>query len=569
MKYTITYSNPNQQFISFSAVAAVNEEETIIQLPTWRPGRYQEANFAKNIKGFTVFDENGKSLDFNKIDKTTWSVSTKNATSIKIIYKYYATELNAGSTYLDEQQLYINPVNCFMYVKGKEAVPFSVHFDLPQNWQYAGPLPYKDGHFTAASYDELADSPFICSGQLQCKEYEVMGVRFFVWFNGIVKPNWERVLADFSAFTQKQLEKFTEFPTDAYHFLIQVLPYKHYHGVEHERCTVISIGPSYAVFGSLYKELLGVSSHELYHTWNVKAIRPAEMHPYSFATPNYTKLGYVAEGVTTYQGDLFLLKSGVFTVVQYLDELAQQFQKHFDNFGRFNYSVAESSWDTWLDGYELGAPGRKVSIYTEGCLLAFALDVLILKATKRAKGLDHVMRALYFNFALKNKGITEADYLATINNITSEDFTWFFEQYYNGKKAYETLLMDCLDDLGLELESTPSSDYVAAHLGVKCLIENNEVKAKIIFPGSGADLAGVMVDDVIVAINGIAINTDLDKWLAYFENDEVLLTIKRREGELKTIKVPHTNRVYYKNYKLMQQKNPDKLQQALFDAWRG
>jgi predicted metalloprotease with PDZ domain len=567
MEYQLTFDHENQQFISIELFIDVKTEETTVQLPTWRPGRYQEADFAKNVKGFKVFNDDGKSVGFSKTNKTTWLIDSSNTKTINVSYKYYAVELNAGSSFLNAEQLYINPVNCFLFVKDQVDELHTVSIKLPQHWQYAGPLKYDNNQFTASSYDELADSPFICSPNLQYRKYTVQEVDFYIWFNGIIKPEWDRLIDDFKAFTLKQIEKFTEFPTQEYHFLIQILPYKGYHGVEHKKCTVITLGPSYDVFGKLYKELLGVSSHELYHTWNVKAIRPIEMYPYDFVRPNYTKLGYVAEGVTTYQGDLMLFKSGVFSLKQYLKELAQQFQKHFDNFGRFNYSVGESSWDTWLDGYELGIPGRKVSIYTEGCLLAFALDVLILKATDRTRNLDVVMRALYFNHALKNKGITENEYLAAINNTTGEDFSWFFDQYYNGTKAYETLLMDCLDDLGLSLESKPSKDYVAAFLGVKGLYVNDGLKVKIIYPGSGADLSGMMVDDTIVAVNSIKINRDLDRWLQFFHDDEILLTLYTSQGILKQVKVPHTNRTYFRNYEIIKLSKLEKPQQNMFDAW--
>lgn len=568
MHYQLNYSNANQQFLEIELFIEVNQKQTTIKLPTWRPGRYQEADFAKNVKGFRAFDDAGKQMVFEKTDKTTWIIDTSMTKSIKIIYKYYAAELNAGSTYLDAEQIYVNPVNCLFYVVGSENVKHTISFKLPEKWKYAGPLSYENGSFTAKSYDELADSPFICSGSLQCKKYVVNKTDFYVWFNGIVKPEWDRLIDDFKAFTEKQIEKFTEFPTKEYHFLIQILPYKFYHGVEHEKCTVITIGPSYAVFGSLYKELLGVSSHELYHTWNVKSIRPTEMYPYDFNKPNYTKLGYITEGVTTYQGDLFLYKSAIFSLDQYLLELAQQFQKHFDNFGRFNYSVAESSWDTWLDGYEMGVPGRKVSIYTEGCILAFILDILILKATDRTRNLDVVMRALYFNFAMKGIGVSEKDYLNAINNTTGSDFTWFFEEYYNGTKAYETLLIDCLYDIGMELNSKPSDDYVAAQLGVKSIYEEEGAKVKVIYQGCGAELAGLMVDDTILGVNDIYINKDLDKWLQYFHNDEIILLIKTKQGILKRIKIPHTNRIYYRKYEIIVMEKLEKPQQNMFDAWR-
>ncbi|HNR85724.1 MAG TPA: hypothetical protein PKN38_03875, partial [Taishania sp.] len=350
MNYQFKIEKPNQQYIQITAETVALTDNPVIQLPSWRPGRYELGNFAKNVKGFKVFNGNGKPVEFLKISKDAWQLTLAKGETIKIQYAYYAHLLNAGSTFFDATQLYVNPVNCCVYQVGEEQAPCTAELAIPEHWQIAGSMQQEGRKLQAANFDELADSPFICSANLQHDTYEVGATTFHVWFNGITKPDWERVLRDFKAFSAKQIEKFSEFPVDEYHFLIHILPTKAYHGVEHCKSTVICLGPSYDVFGSLYKELLGVSSHELYHTWNVKSIRPIEMFPYDFTKENYSRLGYLCEGVTTYMGDLFLLKSKVFSVEQYLVELAARFQIHFDNHGRFNYSVAASSYDTWLDG---------------------------------------------------------------------------------------------------------------------------------------------------------------------------------------------------------------------------
>src|SRR5690554_3271411 len=365
MKFTFDIKSPQQQYIQITAEIKATGSETKIYFPAWRPGRYELGDFAKNVNHFQIFNGDGSPLDFQKKNKNTWIVQTEGCSVITVKYSYYATDLNAGSTYLDETQLYVNPVNCCLFTDESFNDPITVKLNIPKSWEVAHPLKVENNVFTAANYDELADSPFICSAGLQKATYEVQGTTFYIWFNGIVKPDWKRIVDDFKAFTETQIKSFSKFPTDEYHFLIQVLPFQNYHGVEHSKSTVITLGPSYAVFEELYTELLGVSSHELYHTWNVKSIRPSEMVPYNFKEENYSELGYIAEGITTYMGDLILYKSGVLTIEQYLVEMSNQIQRHMDNFGRFNYSVAQSSFDTWLDGYVPGAPRRKVSIYTE------------------------------------------------------------------------------------------------------------------------------------------------------------------------------------------------------------
>ncbi len=564
--YQFGILHPNQQYIQIKTQFDVKDEVSLIQLPSWRPGRYELGNFAKNVKGFKVLDQDNNKVEFQKITKDRWQLNTKGVKSISIEYSYYANILNAGSTFLDSTQLYVNPVNCCVYLIGAEDEQCKVELNIPTDWKVACSMKKDGKKMLAANFDELADSPFICSAGLKYNQYESHGTIFHVWFSGEVKPDWPRLIKDFKAFTKKQIEKFNEFPCSDYHFLIQILPYKAYHGVEHCKSTVISLGPSYDIFKSLYKELLGVSSHELYHTWNVKTIRPIEMHPYDFTKENYSKLGYLCEGVTTYMGDLFLLKSKVFDVKAYFVELTARFQSHFDNHARFNYSVAESSFDTWLDGYEAGAPNRKVSIYTEGSLIAFVIDVMLLEATTNKKSLDTVMKSLYFNYALKGKGVSEEDYKNELQNVAGFSFDEFFDKYVYGRDPYESIITKALDYLGLELTFTPSKIYSHARLGLKCLNDNGKMIAKVFYPGAPADLSGMMVEDQILAVNGISINGDLDQWLEYYDDDLKTLTILRGSQLIELI-LPEVNRNFYSDYGIAVLKEITKVQKNAFEAW--
>ncbi len=567
MKFTFDIKSPQQQYIQITAEIKATGSETTIYFPAWRPGRYELGDFAKNVNHFQIFNGDGSPLDFQKKNKNTWIVQTEGCSVITVKYSYYATDLNAGSTYLDETQLYVNPVNCCLFTDESFNDPITVKLNIPKSWEVAHPLKVENNVFTAANYDELADSPFICSAGLQKATYEVQGTTFYIWFNGIVKPDWKRIVDDFKAFTETQIKSFSKFPTDEYHFLIQVLPFQNYHGVEHSKSTVITLGPSYAVFEELYSELLGVSSHELYHTWNVKSIRPSEMVPYDFKKENYSELGYIAEGVTTYMGDLMLYKSGVFNLNQYLLEMNKQIQKHMDNFGRFNYSVAESSFDTWLDGYVPGAPSRKVSIYTEGCLLAFILDVHLLKYTDNQKNLDDVMRSMYLNYGDLGIGITENDYQKEIEKLTGVSMQWFFDDYVHGTKAYTSLLIDCLEYIGLEYHNEPGESDFGAYLGAKIMDVNNETIIAALYPRGALDIAGAMIGDKIISINGILVNNDADRWAKFFRKDNKEIVVNRR-GVLVNLHLAASDHLYYQRYFLKQSKNMDKNTIEAFDGWR-
>jgi len=564
--YSFSIENPNQQYIHIKVNFVVTEEITIIHLPSWRPGRYEIGNFAKNVKGFKVYDDQNKRIEAPKISKDSWEINTSKTKEIRVEYSYYATDLNAGSTFLSPEQLYVNPVNCCVFIKEQADLPTSLELNIPENWEVAGSMEKSENVLSAKNFDELADSPFICSPNLQHETYQSVDTLFHVWFNGEVKPDWEKLIKDFKAFTDKQIEKFTEFPVSEYHFLIQIAPYKIYHGVEHCKSTVIALGPSYDIFEGLYKELLGVSSHELYHTWNVKTIRPIEMFPYDFTKENYSRLGYICEGITTYMGDLFLLKSNVFSLNAYLSEMNNQLQKHFDNHARFNYSVTDSSFDTWLDGYVPGAPGRKVSIYTEGCLLAFVTDVMILRATNNKSSLDSVMKVLYFNYALKGKGVSEEDYIKELENIAGISFKDFFKEFVNGTNPFEAILTESFEYLGLELKHVPAKQYSAGRLGFKANPNGNNFTVSALYPGGPADLGGVMTGDEIIAVNRLACGGEMDKWLSHFDHDLKTLTIIRA-GKLIETTLPEVNRFFYSEYTVVPLENPNSFQKKALDMW--
>jgi len=564
--YSLSIEQASQQYIRFRVDFSAVAEQAVIHLPRWRPGRYELGNFAKNIKNFRVFDAAGKVCAVQKIGTSSWKVDSKAGEDLRVEYGYFAADLNAGSTFLSNEQLYVNPVNCFMYLDGRMDEACEVNLAIPEAWNVACSMKREGAKLIAADFHELADSPFICSAQLQYNQYEMNGTIFHLWFNGDAIVDWTRLIRDFKAFTAKQIEKFMEFPVPHYHFLFHILPYKAYHGVEHQRSTVITLGPSYDVFGELYRELLGVSSHELYHTWNVKAIRPIEMFPYDYQQENFSKLGYLCEGVTTYMGDLMLFKSGVFSLADYLREMTAQLQKHFDNFGRFNLSVADSSWDTWLDGYMPGAPGRKVSIYTEGCLLAFVTDIMIRRKTANKSGLDELMKRLYFNFALEGKGVSEEDYKAAVYELAGEEMNTVFDDYFYGTRPFEGLLTDAFETIGLEMVHKPSPKYSHGRCGFKTLPMGNHHVVKAIYPGSPADLGGLMLEDEIIAVNAFALNGELDKWLQYADDTTKTLTVIRA-GKLVELTFPEVQRNFYLEYGIRPMENPTAAQKKALEHW--
>lgn len=564
--YKLYLKNPSSHYIYVDlTIDSITTPSVELQLPAWRPGRYELGNFAKNIKRVDVVNEEGTVLNYTKSTKDLWVIDTQNAKQLKVTYSYFTSEINAGSCYADDKQLYVNPVHLCMYVPGRMNEEHVLELDIPDSYKIATSLAVKGKTLSASTFDELADSPVMASAGLQSDVYEVKGIKFWLHFVGECKPDFEKIKADFTKFTATQLSFWGDFPVKEYHFLFQVLPFKFYHGVEHQHSTVIAIGPGYAINkGKTYEDILGVSCHELFHTWNIKYIRPAEMLPYDFARENYARTGYVYEGFTTYYGDLLLLSSGVFSTEQYFETLEERLHKHFHNYGRFNLSVAHSSWETWLDGYVPGAPYRKTSIYDEGNLVAFMLDVLIMKHTANQKGLRDVCRVLYNEFGKLNKGYSEKDIIAVCEKMAGVSLRDFFNNYVYGTEDFEPQLRECFAYLGIELLKTPSQHSNESVYGFKTLDFGNNRKVSLVAPYSPAWKAGLGIGDEILSVNGYTLRNDFNDWMAYFGHTDIELMVSSNQ-HLKNIKLVRGTKpmTYFDNFKL-KLSNPN---EANYHAW--
>jgi len=561
MQYIISYQQPNSHFIDIEFIIDTNSQSTqLVQLPAWRPGRYELGNFAKNIQKFQPYDEKGKPLSFKKLKKDLWEINTEKTAQLHIKYNYYAAEINAGSSYLDDNQLYVNGVNCFLYDSKRINEKCYLELKLPKTYKLATGLRQTKTHqFEAKDFHELVDCPFIASNSLKHHSFQESKVLFHLWFQGECKPDFNKLENDFKKFIANQINDYGEFPTKEYHFLFQILPFRTYHGVEHSNSTVISLGPSYDIMNEKgwYNELLGVSSHELYHTWNVKQIRPIEMYPYDYTKENYTVLGYLDEGVTTYFGDKYLLSSGVFDWTQYKSTFDKLLERHYTNFGVENMSVAASSFDTWLDGYVKGIPNRKGSIYTEGALIAFITDIFIMKNTSNKKVLKDVMKLLYTDFAKKGKGVSDLDYKKSVEKIAGASFNEIYDQLIHGTADFTPFLEEALTYIGCELKISPSSNYNEAKFGFKVRYENNLCVVDSLYPNSIAEKSGVSVNDEIIAINKCKINNDFEQWSNYFGEKEQIITLKRALGKIENIDLKLEKKIYFNNYELLKQNEKD------------
>ena len=462
MHYHISVTDHASHFLIITyTIPEITTDRIEIQLPAWRPGRYEIQNFAKNIQFIEAISISGDKLPLCKITKDRWALETKGEKEVQIRYSYYAAIQNAGSSYVDEELWYLNFINFCFYTEGRINERCIIKLELPAGfeiacglspfWEIVNNIPRAYANMLAAEdFYELVDSPLLASASLQKSEYTVRGVQFHIWMHGNLKPNWKRIQRDFRRFSREQIATMGEFPEEHYHFLNLILPHAFYHGVEHHNSTMIVLGPDDEGEG-LYTDLLGVSSHELFHAWNIIRIRPVELLPYDFTKENYFETCFVAEGCTTYYGDLFLRRAGVFDDEAYLKELQVYMKRHFEHNALSSQSLAESSFDLWLDGYDKGIPNRKVSVYHKGALVALILDLYLRKKSNHQVSLDTVMQILWVRFGKPFIGYTVEDYQAIVEEVAGEKMDWYWKDCIFTNEPLETRLNEALSFVGLQM----------------------------------------------------------------------------------------------------------------------
>lgn len=510
IRYRLESSLAQQQYLMLEGFFPHNGSETLqVQLSAWRPGRYELGNFGKNIRGFRAYNpKTGKELSYTKSTKDLWLIEAEGLDEVEIRYAYFANELNAGSTFLDEELLYVNPVNCFFYCPQQPTLSYDVELPDWPGAQLACGLAHDQRKLKAVDFDELADAPFIYSASISKLEFEVDQLKVFIWMHGKHHIQEARIVDDFKRFTEANMNLFRSIPCVAYHFLLLFPTFAHRHGVEHRNSTVIVMGPGDRMHEEeAYQDLLAISCHELFHTWNVKDIRTDSMIPYRFHEENYSELGYIHEGLTTYYGDYLLWRAGVFTDEDWLESLRSHGSDHVWNGGRFHQSVATSSVDTWLDGYVMGAPHRKVSIYNEGYWIACFIDISIRKITQHERGLDDVMRLLFDRFGSQRGGLNRTSFWQAVTDIAGTALN-HLEQLAHTTSDYFPTMVELLAEVGVSCELQASSDWPSAHLGMQVReIQGRWVVMNTWFQGP-ADLAGIHRGDELLLPKGFT----SDQW---------------------------------------------------------
>ncbi|HEY8607012.1 MAG TPA: M61 family metallopeptidase [Noviherbaspirillum sp.] len=532
-------------------VDAPDADGQVFALPAWIPGSYMIREFARNIVRIAA-ESNGEPVALRKLDKHTWQAAPCRR-RITLRYEVYAWDLSVRAAHLDQTHGFFNGTSLFLSVRGKEGLPHVVDIRRPEGeayrqWRVATAMPelkarrYGFGTYIAADYDELIDHP-VEMGDFTLASFKAHGVAHDVVITGRV-PNLDigRLAADLKKVCEAQIALFEpqsrRAPMDRYVFMTLAVG-DGYGGLEHRASTALIcsrndlpvLGQKEA--GDGYRTYLGLCSHEYFHTWNVKRIKPAVFSPYDLRSEGYTSLLWLFEGFTSYYDDLMLVRSGLMDEKQYLTAIAKTVNGVLRGSGRSKQSVAESSFDAWVKYYrqDENAPNAIVSYYTKGSLVGLALDLTIRIETRGRKSLDDVMRALWQrygrDFATAGRGLAEDEARAVFEEVTGLKLRRFFERYVHGT---DDLPLDkLLAPFGI-LQADKRKDAKAA-LGIRTAGNGGDCKVASVYEGFAAHRAGVSAGDVLIAVDGLRVTAaNLDKLLARYRiGDAIALHVFRRD----------------------------------------
>jgi len=490
-----------------------------VSLPVWIPGSYLVREFSKNLQKLNAH-QGRKALEPTQIDKCTWDIACQPDQPLTLSYEVYAFDPSVRTAWLDAQRGFFNGTSLFLQVAGQTQAPHTLELlskNTPAGWLVATGLPVLKtskagfGTYQASDYDELVDCP-VEMGLFWQGSFVACGIPHrFVVAGAPPSFDGERLLADTKAICETEIRFWHgartahKTPHKSYLFMLNAVD-DGYGGLEHRNATALictrkdlprlsnpALSPAPAVDlkpkrSEGYITLLGLISHEYFHTWNFKKLRPAEFASYDYSAENYTQLLWFFEGFTSYYDDLLLHRAGLIDDATYLKLLNKGINQVLQTPGRALQSVAQASFDAWVKYYrqDENTPNATVSYYTKGSLVALTLDL-----TLRAEGkttLDAVMRALWQR--TQGGPMTEADLCSVLAECAGRSFAKDIKRWVHG--TADLPIKALLEAQGLAVLEEPAQ--IAQRLGLR-VTEGSSIHIKVVLRGGAAERAGFAAGD--------------------------------------------------------------------------
>jgi len=544
VRYTLRFPAPHTHYVDVEAVVPVNAAATVeLVMPVWTPGSYLVREYARHVEALTAEDPAGQPLRVQKTRKNRWRVDTAGAPSVTLRYRVYARQMQVQASWVDDRFAMLNGAATFMTVADGSMRPHEVRLELPAGWTDAvsglPAVPAGSGTggiaagpvrtFQAPDFDTLVDSP-ILAGTPTVHAFEVAGVPYVLANEGEAGV-WDgsRSARDVQRIVETQVAFWGGTPYERYAFL-NVLA-EAGGGLEHKASTLLLTSRWRTGTREAYLGWLGLVSHEFFHAWNVKQLRPVELGPFDYDAEVYTTGLWVSEGFTDYYGDLLVRRAGLSTREEYLRELSRQITTLQATPGRLVTPLASSSFDAWVKAYrpDENTDNTTISYYTKGAVVAFLLDARIRAATAGRRSLDDVMRTAYARYS-GARGFTAEEFRRTASEVAGGDLgPWFAHAIDStGELDYQP----ALEWFGLQFkEPDPPKSPPPGWLGVQTRLDDGRLLVREVPRGTPAFDAGVNAEDEILAIDDFRVRADQweDRLRSYPPGRRITLLVSRRD----------------------------------------
>lgn len=543
--YQLIPSDPKAHIFTTVCHIAHAGAQQEVSLASWIPGSYKIRDFCKHVISIHATSQ-GKPVSLTQLKKNRWRVEAP-AGSLEITLKVYAWDISVRGCHFDQTHGFFNGTHGFLMVEGQDNQPCSLEVLPPDgkiyhDWRMATAMkPLKVhrsgfGLYEAENYDELIDHP-IEMGTFEVIDFKPAGVPHLIVLSGQYTIDKNKLAQDLEKLCAEHIKMFGEFPSSHYVILCHVLA-KEFNGLEHRASCKVVISrknmpyPGLKVNTEDYATFLSLISHEYFHTWNVKRIKPEVFMPYKLEAESYTRQLWIFEGFTSYFEDLALVRAGLITPDLFLKMFSDKITSLLNGPGHLVQSVTDSSfcaWDKYYDPNE-NSPNAVVSYYTKGAVIAFLIDAYLREHTEY--DLNKVMRTLWQQFGKVYKGVPEGWLEQYLGQLTQEQLSpllhaWLYE-------AGELPLAHAAQSLGLHFEYKPKDNDCEVDLGLKL---NGDI-ISVCYTGGAAQLAGLSAQDKLIAIDGLAVHSDkLETQLRIYKPGDTITVHAFRRDELMTFEL--------------------------------
>jgi predicted metalloprotease with PDZ domain len=576
ISYSVSVERPTDHRADFVLdIEGVGGPSLDIVLPSWVPGSYKIRDPARNVRALRASAMPSEApLDVQRVDKARWRVAVGAEPSVRVRYTVYGHALITEGLDVTAEHLFLNAGLCLPYVDGHKDAPYELALHVPAGWTVVTELKEVERHpptYRAESYDELVDSPVDC-GTPVVLTITPKGIPHRLVLCG-VGGNYEvhRLETDVGKIVEATAKLFGGLPMPRYTFFYHLTDRRD-GGLEHRTSTSIVVPRTMFRPESDYQKFLDISSHEYFHLFNVKRIRPKVLGPFDYTKENYTRLLWVMEGTTDYYTPLLVRRAGLRSPSKYLEGVAEAIRRYLEVPGRLVRSLEEASLTSWIDLYQPyeETVNQSVSYYLKGGLVSMCLDLEIRHRTENRSSLDAVMRHLWTGYGAQEKGIGEEEMRPIAEKVTGLDLGDFFRKYVAGTDEVDFAAFARHAGLSFgpkEKPPEPGDDAEAGYLGVDIENAMGLTRLRTVREGSPARRAGLSPGDEVVALDGAKVTfDDFAKALKRFPAGSSVDVALFRRGWLLHVPVT-TGKGLAEKFQFEMVSDPTPLEQQIYQSW--